>query len=808
MKTHARVVVVGGGVTGCSVLYHLVRKGWSDVVLCERTELTAGSTWHSAGHVIQYTLDATIGRLNQYSVELYRRLEAETGQSPGFHTCGNLRLATHPDRLDELRRYAGIASAIGVRTEMLGPTEIGALWPLMDTDGILAGILNLDDGHIAPADLTQALAAGARQGGAKIYRHTEVLGLEQTAGGEWQVHTGNGDITCEHVVSCTGNYAFQTLQRVGLTAHSVPVKHQFVITEPIEELRRRKADGLPELPVMRDPERSFYVRQEGVSLAMGAYEERGHTVFVDGVPATFGQDLFPAELDGLLPYFEQAMKRVPALEDAGIKDVINGPMPYSPDDLPTTGPAPGRRNLWLGEGNPFGITLAGGIGWQLAEWIVEGEPSIDMWACDSRRFGPWASRRWCDVKTREACEHTYLLPKPGEELPAGRPLRVSPLHDVLTARGAVFGVVAGWERPNWFAPEGVEARDECSFHRANYFDTVGDECRAIRARAGIADLTARSCLRVSGEDARNLLERVLCTRLPAVDGAAADGYALSALGTVRSQFTVLRERQDGYLLFGPAAAEHYDLDLLERERRPRERVRVDNLTGREGALIVAGPHAQQVLADACGKTLDGCSPDADRERGVTIGLAPARALSTTLADVPAWIVRTPAELLRHCYLAIEAAGDPLGLVRFGARAAECLRVEAGAPAWGSELTREFAALEAGLGGAIALDREGFRGHDAVLAGRERGPSRALVGLELADTGDLDALGLEPIRLPDGPTIGRTTSGARGHCTGASMALGYVDATHAAPGTRCEACLLGNWYPARIRAVAAGAPTKE
>ena len=795
VKTQARVVVIGGGVTGCSVLYHLTKKGWSDVVLCERTELTAGSTWHSAGHVILYTLNECISRLNQYGVELYKRLHEETGQDPGFHVCGNMRIATHADRLDEFKRYLSVAETAGVAARLLGPGEVKELWPLMQTDGVVAAVYNPDDGHIAPADLTQALATGARQGGAKIHRETEVTGLERQAGGEWLVRTDKGDIRCQHVVSCTGNYAWQTLGMVGLAAQSVPVKHQFIVTEPIPELTERKAARLPEMPVMRDPEQSFYVRQEGDGLAMGCYEGHGEAVFVDGVPASFGQDLFPDELDKLLPYLEVAIGRVPALEAAGIKDVVNGPMPYTPDDMPTAGPAFGHRNLWLGEGNPFGITLAGGIGWQLAEWIVEGEPSIDMWPCDSRRYGEFATRRYSALKTEEAYEHTYLPPKPEEELPAARPLKTTPIHDLLAAEGAVFGAAYGWERPNWFAPEGVEAKDECSFQRPNYFEHVGRECRQARATAGIADVSHGADFEVSGPGAADMLDRLLCTALPAT-GTAVSGYVLSEMGTVRSEFAVLREASGDFRLSAAASAERYDFDLLVKAAPENGSVRVDNLTGREGCLLLFGPAADDILAGVTGTDLSRAAAPGST-LSPTLGLAPVRIVRAGFAGESGWRIQTPVEYLRHVFQTLWPAGREAGACLIGARAMNGLRLEVGSAAWGSDLTRAFTALEAGLAPAIAFDKKAFRGRDAVLDQHQRGVKRRLVRLAISGNDSFDAIGMEPVRIKSGGNVGRTTSGGHGHCSGQSLAMAYVSSRAAADGDALEVKLMNEWYPAEV-----------
>ena len=801
MKSHTRVVVVGGGVTGCSVLYHLTKKGWSDVVLCERAEIASGAASHAIGHVILYTLSDCVSRLNQYSVELYRRLEEETGQDPGFHVCGNLRLATHPDRLDEFKRYLSVAESAGVRAELLSPEEVKSLWPLIETEGVLAGVYNPDDGHIGGSDLAQALAAGARQGGAEIYRNTEVVGFEQQRNGEWLVQTDRGDITCEHVVSCTGNYAWQTLGLVELKAQSVPVKHEYLMTEPLPELVGRRDAGLPELAVMRDPEQSYYVRQEGLGLAFGCYEGRGETVFVDGVPPTYGPEGLPPDLDKLMPFMEKAVERVPLLGTAGIMAVTHAPMPYTPDDMPTTGPAFGLRNFWLGEGNPFGITLAGGIGWQLAEWIVEGEPSIDMWPCDSRRFGVFATRRYSARKTEEAYEHTYRLPKPEEELPAARPLKTTPIHDLLAERGAVFGAMYGWERPTWYAPEGVEPVDIPSFHRPNYFDHVGAERRRAREGVGVADVSHAARFAVTGAGAEAMLDGILCTRLPE-PGGVATGYALSTLGTVRSEFTVVREAEDRFLLTSAPGAERYDLDLLQKAQGGNGSVstsksaHIENLTGREGGLAVFGPRAAELIAQVA--EIPESTLAEIKVTPAILGFAPARIVRSGVGGEDGWQIQVLAEFLRHVFLALMEAGAGLGMRLVGTRALSSMRLEAGTPAWGTDLTRAFTALESGLGPVIDFDKGDFRGREALLRQQEAGLQRGLVRLEVSGNESFDAMGQEPVRKQGGEVVGRTTSGGFGHCLGKSLAMAYVSSAALDAGDELEVKLMNEWFPARIR----------
>ncbi len=769
MQSKAKVVIIGGGVIGCSVAYHLAHKGWTDIVLCERDEISAGATTHAVGNVILYTLDPTISRLNQYSVGLYPKLEAETGMIPGFHQCGNMRIATHPDRLDEFRRYMDVAATTGVKARLLSVEEVAALYPLMKTEGLLGAVLNPDDGYVSPADLAQALAAGARQKGVKIQRGVEVTGLTQVGTG-WRVKTTAGTIEAEHLVSATGNYSQRTGRMIGRNAQSVPVRHQYVITEPLVELAERRRARLPELPVFRDPEQSFYVRQEGDCLLMGAYDGRGDAMFIDDVPEGYGRDPLPDELDKLLPYLERAVGRLPRLETLGLHSIINSPMPYTPDDLPMTGPAYGVDNLWLAEGNPFGITLAGGIGWQLAEWMVEGEPSIDMWACDSRRFGEWAGRRWAARKVEEAYEHTYLLLKPGEELQAGRGLRTSPLHDLLAERGAVFGTAAGWEYPNWFAPEGMERKEVGSFDRPNWFEVVHGEARRPWREPVMVDTTAETRLRIHGAEAEEILRSVLATDLPG-PGGVASSHLLTARGTVALSVTVVCEGPDVYALSCAIEAETYAADLLCGASAGRA-MAVENLTGRVAGLMVFGQNSDEILS----RLTQGASDTiADRHFDeICIAYCDGCLHRNPVHGLPGWRIEARVEHLRAMFLALEAAG--VGLI--GARALTALRIEHGVPVWQTELTADVTMAASGL---------------STDAGKKR-----LVHLRITPVKGTP-LGREPIRNGEGQIVGSTTSGGWGHLSDAGYVLGYVLAD--ADPADLEIQILNTWYRAEPVAAA-------
>ena len=530
MKTTARAVVIGGGVVGVSTLYHLAKMGWSDVVLLERKELTSGSTWHAAGLLPLFNLSYSVGKLHQYSVALYPSLEAETGLHAGMSQVTNIRLATTKDRMDEYHYYAGVARTIGVDVNFLTPEQVKDIWPLANMDGVIGAIQHPDDGYIQPADLTQALAKGARQRGATIYRNTTVTGITQQPNGEWLISTDQGDITAEHVISCSGNFARQTGAMVGLDIPVIPVEHQYLVTEQHPEIMARKKAGLPEMGVLRESDASYYMREEAGGLLLGPYEVGAPACYVDGPAANSEYELFPDALERLEPYIVAAMNRVPAFGEVGIKKVYNGAIAYTPDGSPIIGPAWGLKNFWLNEGHSFGITAAGGAGWQLAHWIVDGEPTIDMMGVDPRRFGDYAGRGFLIEKNEEAYAKVFTVHYPDEEREAGRALRRTPCYDRMKALGGVFGSVFGWERPNWFAPAGYAlsaadldkpdvllndnhpvlpdepVREKWSFRRSNYFEHVGNECLHVTKHVGIQDMSAFAKCEISGPGAESWLD--------------------------------------------------------------------------------------------------------------------------------------------------------------------------------------------------------------------------------------------------------------------------------------------------------------
>ncbi|MDH3231838.1 MAG: FAD-dependent oxidoreductase, partial [Alphaproteobacteria bacterium] len=660
MKNTARVVVIGGGVVGVSTLYHLAKKGWTDSILLERTELTAGSTWHAAGLLPLFNMSYSVGQLHKYSVNLYQTLEAETGQPVGFAQVGNLRLATNRDRMDEYHHYAGTAATIGVNVEFKTPDEIHEMVPFANIDGLVGAIFHPEDGYIQSADVTMAMAKGARDMGATIHQQTPVTGIERTPSGEWLVNTEKGDIRCEHVVTATGNYARQTGRMVGLDIPVVPVQHQYIVTEPHPLLVERKEKGLPEMPVFRESDASYYLREERQGMILGPYEVGAPAVFLDGVTPGFEKDLFPGDLDRLEPHIEATINRVPIFAEAGIKDVINGPIAYTPDGNPIVGPAWGLKNFWLSEGHSFGITAAGGAGWQLAEWIVEGQPTVDMLGVDPRRFGDYASRAYLRAKNEETYANVFTIHYHDEERPGCRPLRTTPCYDRMKEKGAVFGHVFGWERPNWFAPEGVEPKDVWSFRRTNYFEHVGAECRNVMENVGVLDMSAFAKFRVSGPGAEAWLDHLVANRLPKTVGRVGLCHALNAKGGVRSEFTITRDGPEDFYLVSAGALERFDGDYLCKHAPDDGSVRLDKITTQHGVLVVAGPKSRELMGRVSDCDFSNAAFPWLSSQFSDVGVASCRLVRVNFVGELGWEIHHPIEMQNHIFDALFAAGEDLG----------------------------------------------------------------------------------------------------------------------------------------------------
>jgi dimethylglycine dehydrogenase len=815
MNSHARVVVIGGGVVGVSTLYHLAKLGWSDVMLIERKELTSGSTWHAAGLLPLFNLSYSVGQMHKYSVGLYPSLEAETDLNVGFSQVSNIRIAKTRDRMDEYRYYAGVAETIGVDVRFLTPAQIKDIWPLCEVGDLLGAIQHPGDGYIQPADLTQALARGARARGATIHRQTTVLGISQAPSGEWRVQTDQGEVTCEHVVSATGNFARRTGAMVGLDVPVIPVEHQYIVTEPHPEIEARRAAGLPEMGVLRESDASYYMREEAGGLLLGPYEVGAPVCYVDGPDPRSEYELFQEDLDRLAPYIEAAIARVPAFGEVGVKRVFNGAIAYTPDGSPIVGPAWGLKNFWLNEGHSFGVTAAGGAGWQLAHWIVDGEPTIDMMGVDPRRFGDYAGRGYLKQKNEEAYAKVFSVHYPDEERTAARPLRRTPCYDRMEALGAVFGQVFGWERPNWFAPPGYalsEAdldkpdvllnenhpepstadepiRERWSFRRSNYFPYVGAECRHVHEHVGLMDMSAFAKFEVSGPGAEAWLDSLLTNRLPKDVGKLNLTYLLTAKGGVRSEFTVYRQGPQAFYLVSAGALERHDHDYLVKALPTDASVRLDKVTTQYGVLVLAGPKSRDVLAKLTDADLSNAAFPWLTGQTINIGAAQTKALRVNFIGELGWELHHPIEMQNYIFDALFEAGAEFGIKPFGIRAMDSLRLEKSYKLIPRELSIEYAALESGLGRFVALKKPDFHGRQGLLDWLDRGFANKAVTLEVLGVTDADARGSEPIYQGSTP-VGRATSGGYGWRVGKSLALAMVRPDLAVEGCELEIVILG------------------
>ncbi len=808
MKSQAKVVVIGGGVVGVGALYHLARKGWGDdVVLLEKAELTSGSTWHAAGLLPLFNMSYSVGQIHKYSVNLYSELEKETEQPVGFAKVGNIRLAMNQDRMDEYYQYAATAKTIGINVNFLTPKQILELWPMCNIDGLVGGIVHPDDGYIQPADLTQALAKGARARGATIYRKTPVINIEQTTSGGWLVQTEKGDITCDHVVSATGNYARQTGEMVGIDVPVIPVEHQYIVTEPHPELVKRRQDGEPEMGVLRESDGSWYLREENGGFILGPYEKGAPCCYVDGPDPRAEYELFQEDIDRLAPHIEAAMNRVPAFGEVGIKKVYNGAIAYTPDGNPIIGPAWDLDNFWLSEGHSFGITAAGGAGWQLAEWIVEGEPTIDMLGVEPRRFGDYASKQYLIEKNEEAYSHVFIIHYPDEERPACRPLRTAPCYERMKEKGAVFGQKFGWERPNFFATDGMPQEDDWSFRRSRWFEAIEKEVANTTQNAGLLDMTAFAKCRISGAGAEAFLDYMVANTIPQKIGGIGLCHALNKNGGIHSEFTIRKESDDSFYLVSAGALQRLDHDYLKKHMPRDGSVQFTQLTGAHGVLVLAGPKSRQILQKVTEADL---SNEAFRwltAQDIVVGMAPVNAMRVNFVGELGWELHHPIEYQNHIFDALFEAGEPLGLKPFGIRAMDSMRLEKSYRMVGTELSIEYSAYESAMDRFVKADKGDFLGRDALLASKQAGLDNLLVTLEVHDVDDADALGNNAL-LKDGALIGRATGGGYGFRVGKSLALGMVRPQFAEPGTGLEIEILGKSYAASVIADSPFDPKNE
>jgi len=815
MKTHVKALVVGGGAVGTAIAYHLARAGWDDVMLLERDELTSGSTWHAAGLLPLFNMSFATTHIHDYSVKFYKELEEETGLNAGFAVVGNLRMAQTDERMDEYMLYATTAETVGIPYEFLSPDEIKARWPLIRTDDLKGALYHNTDGYINPADVTQAMAKGARQRGVDIQRKWQADGFHWT-GEAWEVTCtkmvekgGNlvaSDeqvvITAEHVVTASGNHAQRTAKMLGIKIPAIPVEHTFIVMDQDPELVEWRKTN-PEHPVVRDADSQSYAREERGGWILGIYEVGAPARFEYGVPDSFRADLFPLDLDRIAEQYMAMTERVPSCEESGLKDDFNGPICYTPDGNPLVGPAPGLRNMWLAEGFSFGITAAGGTGYYLAQMMVDGEAEIDMASLDPKRYGDWMTTEFAARKNEECYEHVYVLHHPDEERPACRPLRTAPAYDRQKALGAQFGWVNGWERPNYYgpldAPDSFD-HDSRSFRRGGWWQHAVDEAKAIREGVGLIDATAFTKHVVRGPGATAFLDWFTCNKLPRV-GRINLTYALTDAGTTRTEYTIVRNGEDDYYLVSAGGWTAYDADFLRKAAEDKAGefgyIEIHDVTTQWGVFAIAGPKSRDVLNEVI-KDADPATALSNKRfpwltaRKIELGMCPVNAIRVAYTGELGWELHHPIEMQNYLWDLLMGAGEKHGMKLVGARAQNWLRQEKSYRAFGTELGRDATPLEADLPRFIDLGKN-FNGKAAMEA---KGIRSKCVTLLIDGPDDADPWGREA--LYDGDTkVGRLTSGGYSVAFGKSIGMGYVSPDLPTPGTKLKVKMLNQLWDAEI-----------
>jgi sarcosine dehydrogenase len=764
LPTHAQVIVIGGGIIGCSTAYHLARDHKADVLLLEQGKITSGSTWHAAGLVGQLRSSASITRVLKYSVELYKGLAAETGLDTGWKMTGCLRLATNADRWTEFRRLATTAKSFGMEMHLVSPAEVKRMWPLMDVSDLVGASWLPTDGQASPSDITQSLAKGARMHGAKIREGVTVTGFVMDGRRITHVQTDQGVVACEKVVNCGGMWARQIGAKAGVTVPLHPVKHQYIVTERIEGLS-------PDAPTLRDPDRRTYFKEEVGGLVMGGYEPDPQGWVTGDIPANWEFRLFDDDYDHFAQHLVQAVERVPALAEVGVKQMINGAESFTPDGNFILGPAPECSNMYIGAGfNAFGIASGGGAGWVLADWVMRGEAPLDLWAVDIRRFsGLHRDRDWVAERTLEAYGKHYTVAYPHEEYESGRPRIVSPLYDRLKARRAVFGSKLGWERPNWFAPEGMEARDRYSMGRQNWFGPVGEEHAHVREKVGLFDQSSFAKYELSGPGAAEALEAICANRVAREVGRLTYTQLLNSRGGIEADLTVARLAEDKFYIVTGTGFRTHDFGWIA-DHLPGSGVRFEDVTEGWGTLSLMGPMARDVLARVSADDVSNAAFPFGHVRELTLAGVPVRALRVTYVGELGWELHVPLSETGAVFDALMAAEPALRPV--GYRALESLRLEKGYRAWASDITPNDTPFEAGLGWAVKMKgNTPFLGRAALEAAAGQPLKRRLMGFTVADPAAV-LVGRETI-LRDGVAVGYLTSGGYGYTAGRNVGFGYL-----------------------------------
>ncbi len=801
MKTQARVVVIGGGAIGTSVLYHLAKYGWQDVVLVEKHELTSGSTWLAAGNCSFYHSSYYCTLVNMKSIELYQELEEETGQTTGWHTTGSIRTADNPDRMDELGYYYSMNRCLGLDVQKVSPQEIAELHPLMHVEGLLGGLYWPDDGDVDPSGMCQAMAIGAKKNGAEIYTHTQVTGISQKPNDEWVVHTDKGDITCEAVVNAGGLWAPEVSAMVGVEIPSIAIEHTHVLFEAIGAVEERERM----LPLVRDPDRSIYIRQEMDSLILGMYEKVGKQWFPEGVPWDYAQTELPEDVENVAENIEHGIFRFPILGETGFKHVTVGPITYTPNGDPLVGPAYPLKNFFQACGYSFGITQAGGIGHYLAGWIMEGEPEIDMWHVDSRRFGSYANWAYNHEKIADTYPRLYSIFFPNEWRDAARPNRTSPIYEYQKDAGAVFGDYYGWECPNYFTSDEADNYETPSWRRSNAFKHVAEECQHVMKHVGLLDLTRFAKTKISGPGAEDWLNRLTCQRVPTQDGRIALAPVLDKNGAFKTDMTITRIKEGQYFCVTASLGKRHDQHLLILNLPEDGSVQMNDLTYKLGCFVIAGPQSRNLLTKISHGDITNEAMPFVTSKEIFVGRVKCRVNRMNYVGELGYEIFHPIESQIAVFQTLMEAGAEFELKMFGMHAMDSMRLEKGYMAWKSEMNVHHSPLETNLAWAVKWDKD-FIGKAALEKIKAEGVKQQLVCM-VVDAEDSDPWGYNPI-FNGQEQVGMTSSGGYGHRVEKSIAFGYVPPDLTAPGTQLTVEILGDQRPAEVVAMPLYDPTNE
>jgi len=767
IQPHAKLVIIGGGILGVSLLYHLTKEGWKDIVLIEKGELTSGSTWHAAGQCPHMMGSYNLAKVHLHSTNLYKSLEKETGQATGWHGCGSLRLAYKQEDLDWFFYVKGILDNVGAPAEIISTNEILKIHPFIKLDGIIGGFHTLEDGHTDPTSTTNAMAKGARDCGAKIYRNNRVIDIKARSSGEWEIITERGNIVCEHVVNAAGSFCPEVSQMVGIkNVPSINMIHHYLVTDEHPEIKKLTK----ELPVVRDPISSCYLRQEGKGLLIGIYEKNSKCWALDGMDWKFDMELLEPELDRLEEHLNKGMDRIPEFRDVGIKKIICGPITHTPDDNFFAGPAPGLKNFWMLCAASIGIAQGGGAGKYLAQWITYGDADINMLEFEPRRYLSWVNKNYAIEKCKDQYRRMYVTALPNESIEVGRPIKKTPIYKKLKDLGAIYLDSYGWEKPCWFAKPGM--REEYSFKRSNAFTYVQKECENVQNNVGLLDLSTFAKYEISGKDSESFLDRLCANRIPKKDGSIVLTHMLNEKGRIQTELTITRFPNNVFYVLSSTASEIRDFDWFNLHLKKGENVSIKNVTLDYGVLVLVGPNSRKVLSQLTSQNLNNNGFPWLKGKEILINKIPVRALRVNYVGELGWELHHPMSQMESLYDSIFEAGKKENIINFGTYAVNSLRMEKAYRGWGAELTGEISLVEAGMDRFFNLKKKNnFFGAKALQNKIQSGVDIKIVYLEV-DVDNADARGNEPV-YHNNKIVGVVTSGGYGFRTKKSLAFAYV-----------------------------------